>query len=171
MCNCNNSIVTTCTQSCGCNNPIVNCDCPVKLVSDCVTFNGDTLAVSGIESGQDLTATLTQLDAYIGEAVTQISNSFSLVNIGLGIGIYAGIDSLGRKKLKSITTSGNLISLTNNTNDIDVSIDENELITFIQDNNNIAVGILEFTDNAAAILGGLQINAIYRTGDLLKIVH
>lgn len=32
-------------------------------------------------------------------------------------------------------------------------------------------GILEFADNAAAITGGLTIGKLYRTGDLLKIVH
>jgi len=137
MCNCNNSLITTTTCTCGCATPCptsTDCDCPVKLVSDCVTFNGDNLAVSGIESGQDLTATLTQLDAYIGIAVTQISNAFSLINVGSGFGIYSGIDALGRKKLKSVTTTGDLISVTNNTDDINFSIDEAELITFIQEN-------------------------------------
>ena len=33
------------------------------------------------------------------------------------------------------------------------------------------IGILEFTDNAAALAGGLTIGAFYRTGDLLKVVH
>lgn len=33
------------------------------------------------------------------------------------------------------------------------------------------VGLLEFTDNAAALAGGLTIGAFYRTGDLLKVVH
>jgi hypothetical protein len=137
MCNCNNSLITTTTCTCGCATPCptsTDCDCPVKLVSDCVTFNGDNLAVSGIESGQDLTATLTQLDAYIGTAITQVSNAFSLINVGDGFGMYSGIDALGRKKLKSITTTGDLILVVNNTNDINFSIDEAELITFIQAN-------------------------------------
>jgi hypothetical protein len=29
----------------------------------------------------------------------------------------------------------------------------------------------EYADNAAALLAGLDINVVYRTGDLLKIVH
>ena len=33
------------------------------------------------------------------------------------------------------------------------------------------VGIVEHADNAAAIAAGLTVGAIYRTGDLLKIVH
>jgi hypothetical protein len=32
-------------------------------------------------------------------------------------------------------------------------------------------GVPEYADNAAAILGGLTDNQVYRTGDVLKIVH
>jgi len=32
-------------------------------------------------------------------------------------------------------------------------------------------GAPEFADNNAAILGGLQLGQVYRTGDILKIVH
>lgn len=32
-------------------------------------------------------------------------------------------------------------------------------------------GVLEYADNAAAIVGGLTTGTVYRTGDLLKIVH
>lgn len=32
-------------------------------------------------------------------------------------------------------------------------------------------GIVEYADNAAAIIGGLSTGSVYRTGDLLKIVH
>ena len=33
------------------------------------------------------------------------------------------------------------------------------------------VGLPEYADNAAAIVGGLTVGAFYRTGDLLKVVH
>ena len=33
------------------------------------------------------------------------------------------------------------------------------------------VGLAEYADNAAAIVGGLSVGAFYRTGDLLKVVH
>ena len=33
------------------------------------------------------------------------------------------------------------------------------------------VGLVEYADNAAAIVGGLTAGAFYRTGDLLKVVH
>lgn len=41
----------------------------------------------------------------------------------------------------------------------------------VQANNFIDTGVAEYTDNAAAIAGGLAIGTHYRTGDLLKIVH
>ena len=41
----------------------------------------------------------------------------------------------------------------------------------IKANSFIDTGVQEFSDNAAAIAGGLTIGTHYRTGDLLKIVH
>lgn len=38
-------------------------------------------------------------------------------------------------------------------------------------NHHKFVNIQEFADNAAAIVGGLEEDTIYRTGDVLKIVH
>lgn len=36
---------------------------------------------------------------------------------------------------------------------------------------DIATGVPEYADNNAAVVGGLQNNDLYRTGDVLKIVH
>ena len=36
---------------------------------------------------------------------------------------------------------------------------------------NVQVGVAVYADNAAAIAGGVEIGGVYRTGDLLKIVH
>ena len=41
----------------------------------------------------------------------------------------------------------------------------------VQANSFVDSGVQEFTDNAAAIAGGLTAGTHYRTGDLLKIVH
>jgi len=53
-----------------------------------------------------------------------------------------------------------------------------EVVTIDLDNGNLGIyGILnigtcsEYTDNAAAIAGGLSVGTLYRTGDALKIVH
>lgn len=38
-------------------------------------------------------------------------------------------------------------------------------------NNTTLEGILEFADNTAAVAGGLGVGSLYRTGDLVKVVH
>jgi hypothetical protein len=50
-----------------------------------------------------------------------------------------------------------------------------ELLALISSNLTAASftisGVTEYADNAAAITGGLNVGQVYRTGDLLKIVH
>lgn len=46
-----------------------------------------------------------------------------------------------------------------------------ERIRVTSTGNVILAAIQEFADNAAAIVGGLAVGTIYRTGDALKIVH
>jgi hypothetical protein len=42
---------------------------------------------------------------------------------------------------------------------------------FAGSNGDVVLGTQQFTDNAAAIAGGLTVGAIYRNGDVLQIVH
>lgn len=51
-----------------------------------------------------------------------------------------------------------------------------DVISFLQQNLLILntpslTGVLEYADNAAAVTAGLAVGKIYRTGDVLKIVH
>lgn len=50
-----------------------------------------------------------------------------------------------------------------------------ELLALISSNLTAASftisGVTEYADNAAAITAGLNVGQVYRTGDLLKIVH
>ena len=45
--------------------------------------------------------------------------------------------------------------------------------TVVVDENGdlLAIPVLEFADNVAALSAGLSIGAQYRTGDILKVVH
>lgn len=36
---------------------------------------------------------------------------------------------------------------------------------------SVSTALPEYTDNAAAIAGGLVVGNLYRTGDVLKVVH
>ena len=137
MCNCNNT--NPCSQTtniCGqkpCT-PTQDCSCPTRLNTECVTYNGLDLECSGIESGLDLNQTLQLLDTYICDAIAEINNSINLINVGTGLQIYAGIDAIGRRKIRSLITTGDLLTSVQNTDDITIGIDETELSQFVKDN-------------------------------------
>ena len=108
MCNCNNTTTTTqnhvCKPKCP---PQEDCTCPVQIKSSCVTmYDGNDLECSGIESGLPLNQTLQALDAYICEAISDINATINLVNVGTGKKLYAGIDALGKRKIRSLITEG-----------------------------------------------------------------
>lgn len=131
---CNNCQNTTCYQ---CNQPPIcapnDCSCPVKdLSTDCVLYTGNDLSCSGIKSQTILTELIQQLDEFICTLVEQSTYSTTLINIGTGADVYKGIDLQGRKEIRRINAAGNLVTVTQNTNDISVSIDEEELSNFIQ---------------------------------------
>ena len=54
--------------------PLEDCSCPIRLNSECVTYNGDNLECSGIETGLDLNQTLQLLDAYICDTISHYLN-------------------------------------------------------------------------------------------------
>ena len=136
MCNCNNTTTTTqnhvCKPKCP---PQEDCTCPVQIKSSCVTmYDGNDLECSGIESGLPLNQTIELLDNYICEAIDEISTAINLVNVGTGEDIYAGIDGIGRRKIKRVNTDSNILTITPNTDDITFSVDESALNTFIEAN-------------------------------------
>ena len=137
MCNCNQT--NPCNQNqniCGqtpCT-PTQDCSCPTRLNTECLTYNGLDLECSGIESGLDLNQTLQLLDTYICDAIAEINNSINLINVGAGLQIYAGIDAIGRRKIRTLITTGDLLTSVQNENDITFGIDETELSQFVKDN-------------------------------------
>ena len=141
MCKCNNNNNTVTTTECHvcapkpCKPP-VDCSCPVFLSTSCITYNGDDLECSGIESGLPLNQTLQALDAHICEAISDINATINLVNVGTGKKLYAGIDALGKRKIRSLITTGELLTSTENTDDVTLTIDEGKLSQFVKDNQN-----------------------------------
>ena len=111
------------------------CECPVRdLSTDCVKYTADESTCSGIPSGVTLTEYLEQLDTFICNALEEINTGINLINVGTGLGLYKGIDVLGRREIKSLITNSNILTLTANTNDITFGIDEEALDTFIEEN-------------------------------------
>lgn len=136
---CNNS---TCYQ---CNQPPLcapnDCSCPVKdLSTDCVLYTGNDLACSGIKSQTILTELIQQLDEFICTKSQETNQIITLINIGTGAGVYKGVDLQGRKEIRRINGAGDLVTVTENANDISISIDEEFLNTFIEDNQLTTVG-------------------------------
>lgn len=123
------------TNDCGCNQTPCTpspCPCPVLLSSDCVNNVTEDLLCSGILKGQTLSATLVQLDNYICEKFNTATSFFSLINIGTGSKIYKGISSIGKKEIRTILGDG-LVLVTENANDISMTLDEVALDTFVTD--------------------------------------
>lgn len=142
-----------CNQPTPCNQPPALCECPTILKSDCVVFSGNDLPCSGITTGQTLTETVEQLDTFICEKVNDITNALTLKNIGTGSEVYKGVDLLGRKEIRKINSVGSLATVTQNANDISVSIDETNLNTFIENNQktytvaNVGTGAQAYKDS------------------------
>lgn len=142
-----------CNQPTPCNQPPALCECPTILKSDCVVFSGNDLPCSGITTGQTLTETVEQLDTFICEKVNDITNALTLKNIGTGSEVYKGVDLLGRKEIRKINAVGSLATVTQNANDISVSINEANLDTFIEANQktytvaNVGTGAQAYKDS------------------------
>lgn len=112
-------------MSCNCNEesaPLVDCSCKVRLNSDCITVSGIETACSGIADNLILTDYLTRQDAYVCSKFDTISGFTTLKNVGTGAEVYKGVDSIGRKEIRRIKSSNNSVTITQNTNDIDLSV-------------------------------------------------
>lgn len=130
---------TTYHTPCGCGEtPCVEqtpCDCAVSnLNTKCLVYSGETLACTGIEQGTNFDDFLIALDAYICTAIEQLASSLTLINVGSGSRIYAGTDNIGRRKIRSIVESGNLLDIVENTDTISIGINEANLNAFIEAN-------------------------------------
>ena len=154
MCNCNNT--TNCGGGClPCNEcqETTSCICAVNISSDCVNNVTAEMPCSGIGTGQTLTAVLEQLDAFICTKFDQTVAFFTLINVGTGSEIYKGVNGVGQKEIRSVITTGTLLTNTVNTNDITLGIDEDELLQFVLDSQltysvaNVGTGASVYKDS------------------------
>ena len=154
MCNCNNT--TNCGGGClPCNEcqETTSCICAVNISSDCVNNVTAEMPCSGIGTGQTLTAVLEQLDAFICTKFDQTVAFFTLINVGTGSEIYKGVNGVGQKEIRSLITTGTLLINNQNTNDITLSIDEDELLQFVLDSQltysvaNVGTGASVYKDS------------------------
>ena len=130
MCNCNNNN----NSNCGCNPTpcvTVNCACPVFINSDCMNNVKAEFPCLGIESGLTATETFEAIDQAVCDKIAEVTNYISLVNVGEGAQVYRGVNGIGQKEIRSIIGSS-LITVNQDTEEIQVSVDETELTTFIE---------------------------------------
>lgn len=91
------------------------------------------------------------------------------------------LSSTGSLKLTSYAGSGSQLAYFSNVGDLartSINISDVGLLpanqTFSGNNTftgNVTITVTEYTDNAAAVSAGLGVGRLYRTGDVLKIVH
>lgn len=117
--NCGCSETTTTYNLCN-TCPPETCTCPVEITTNCITLSED-LTCSGVLAGTNFTEAIQQLDEYVCDAISQLGGSTNLINIGDGAEIYKGIDGLGKREIRSITSSGGVI-ITENADTIDFSV-------------------------------------------------
>ena len=153
MCNCNNT--TNCGGGCLGQTPCTqtDCSCPIMLNSDCINNVTAEMPCSAIGTGQTLTAVLEQLDAFICTKFDQTVAFFTLINVGTGSQIYKGVNGVGQKEIRSVITTGTLLTNVQNTNDITLGIDEDELLAFVLENQltysvaNVGTGASVYKDS------------------------
>jgi hypothetical protein len=104
-----NNTPCTCNQVITpCNNcpPEVVCDCPIKdLDLKCTVYNGQALPNSGVLPSDNGQVVVIKLDKYIKLIFDTLNIAFNLINTGLGAKIYSGIDTLGKRKLRTLESS------------------------------------------------------------------
>lgn len=113
-----------CNQCNECTDPCVGteCECAVKITTDCSTYMGPDLPCSSIPSGTLLTNVIQLLDAFICEKFNSITSVLSLINVGTGAGIFKGNNNLGQKELKSITSTDTSVTITETADEINLSV-------------------------------------------------
>lgn len=134
MCSCGktittNTICTTCAPT--------DCACPIKDFStDCIQYTGEDLPCTEIKKGTLMTELIGQLDTYLCDLSDQLANSFSLVTVGAGTRVYKGVDGIGRKEIRSISSIDTILTIGISTDDkeIQIGLDDTGLKSFVQGN-------------------------------------
>lgn len=185
MCNkCNQT-----TNNCGCTETITQtnicnsceqttCDCPVMLDTDCSTYTGDDITCQDtvvVPKNTILSDALSMIVSYFCGAIEEVKKYLRLINVGTGAEIYAGDNLLGEKKLRKINSSSPIITVIENTDDISVGIDEDELDIFIETNQktysveNVGDGIGIYTVPDDVVGNNTEFNLKSFVSDTLTI--
>jgi hypothetical protein len=176
--NCGCTEVEEVTYICNECQPEVGCDCKVKdLSTDCIIYTGDDLPCTEIKKNTILTELIQQLDAFICKLKDDIANLLVLVNIGTGAKVYAGNNLLGNKKLRTISKTGDLITVTEATEEIVIGLDEDELentiinLTPNYNAENVGTGADVYKEEVANTFRFRKLNLNSQTGEGVSVLR
>lgn len=109
-----------------------DCECKIFLKSDCIEEITEEMSYLTITAGKTFNEWILALNDALQDKFTSIENFLKLKNIGLGAKIYKGISILGEKEIKSLTSTDNSLTITENTNSIDFSVPEANQDNFVR---------------------------------------
>lgn len=129
------------------------CACPVKdMTASCVQYTGDPLECTGIETDQTLEEIIQQLDEAICEKVDSVSNFITLINIGGGSELYKGVNNLGQKEVRTLTSEDGTVAITQNEDTIDLAAITTVNLSSVGDGTPIYLGNQEIASLSSSTL-------------------
>lgn len=159
--NCNDSTPCNCNNNCNdcgnthiqthicdpCNEP-TPCDCPIiDLSTDCVLYDQDDIKcerVVVVPKNTSLTEALRKIVAWACTKFSEVQNYFVVKNVGNGAGVYKGTNLIGEKELKSLTSTDSSITITPNTDTVNLLVNFPEDSTCITSSDNSVTIIQDF---------------------------
>lgn len=131
-----------------CEDKAPDCACEVKnLSTNCIVYTGDDLSCTGIKKGNLLTDVIAQMNCFICTKYDQMLKYFNIINVGGGAEIYAGVDGIGQKKLRTLISGDDIVVVKQNEEDISISVDKEGIqgivLDYLQNNPNIICELIE----------------------------
>lgn len=117
---CYTSKETCCTDVVPCNDKY-DCDCVVRIGTDCVYYVGPDMDETHIKKGDILTDALLKTRSYMEDLKAYLENRLQMINRGKGLDVYRGENLLGFKEFRTLTSSGaTVLKISNNNDEIDI---------------------------------------------------
>lgn len=111
---------TCCNNVDPCNNKY-ECECEVRIGTDCVHYVGPDMEDMNVFHGDILTDVIVKERSYVENTRAYLENKLNLTNVGKGVEVYKGEHALGFKEFRSITTTGAAkVTLGNDNNTVNI---------------------------------------------------
>ena len=108
------------------------CGCTHKVDTECITYNGNSLACTSIPEGINLNDLIESLDQSICDTIDLIG-SMVIENVGDGAGVFYQIGNTGIREFRSFPSTDS-VSVVENIDEIEITINETWMSDFIEAN-------------------------------------